>query len=197
MSLNVLVIPEDFRKDQYILFPIIKKMLDGAGKPNANIQVCRDPLLGGIAQALNWERVSEIIEMYRMVQLFLLVVDRDGDVNRRASLDFIESRAAMILGSDRNLLGEHAWQEIEVWALAAQTLPGGWRWEIVRNEIHPKESYFIPFAESRGLTDEPGEGRKTLGREASQNYSRIRSLCSEDVVRLENRIRDWIQATGS
>jgi len=46
---------------------------------------------------------------------------------------------------------------------------------------------------SRGLEDEPGGGRKTLGREAGQNYKRVRSRCKEDVRALERRIRDWIE----
>jgi hypothetical protein len=48
MSLNVLVIPEDFRKDQYILAPLMRRLLAEIGKPNARVEVCRDPLLGGI-----------------------------------------------------------------------------------------------------------------------------------------------------
>jgi hypothetical protein len=37
----------------------------------------------------------------------------------------------------------------------------------VREEVHPKEVYYLPFARQRGLSAEPGEGRKTLGREAA------------------------------
>jgi hypothetical protein len=61
--MNVLIIPEDFRKDQYILGPIVKKMFEEIGKPRAKVQMCLDPLLGGISQALRWERILEIIDM--------------------------------------------------------------------------------------------------------------------------------------
>lgn len=64
MSFNVLVIPEDFRKDQYILQPIIQRLLTECGKPNANVRVCRDPLLGGVSQAMNRQELEEIIERY-------------------------------------------------------------------------------------------------------------------------------------
>ena len=37
--MNVLIIPEDFRKDQHVLKPILSKMLAAAGKPKANIDV--------------------------------------------------------------------------------------------------------------------------------------------------------------
>jgi hypothetical protein len=38
--MNVLIIPEDFRKDQYIVKPLIRRMLAEIGKPNANLRVC-------------------------------------------------------------------------------------------------------------------------------------------------------------
>ena len=39
------------------------------------------------------------------------------------------------------------------------------KWDLrkIRREIHPKEIYYIPFAESRGVLDLPGEGRDKLG----------------------------------
>src|SRR5205085_10740520 len=83
-GLRVLVIPEDFRKDQYVLKPIIEAMMHAAGRPQAKVRVCRDPLLRGVAQALHWQRIAEIIERYAgMTDLFLLCVDRDGDAGRR------------------------------------------------------------------------------------------------------------------
>ena len=78
--MRVLAIPEDFRKDQYILQPILSALLEAAGKPKARVRVCTDPLLGGISQALRWERIVEILDRYRgMVDLFVLCVDRDGN----------------------------------------------------------------------------------------------------------------------
>lgn len=114
MSLNVLVIPEDFRKDQYILKPILQRLVEQIGKPKARIEICVDPLLGGVSQALDWTRLEEIVEMYPTVHIFLLVVDRDGDANRRDSLRNIEAKAQTRLGAGRIFLGENAWQEIEV-----------------------------------------------------------------------------------
>ena len=176
--MNVLVIPEDFRKDQYILKPIVSAMLAHVPRgATAKIEVCQDPLLGGIAQATNWERLVEVIDMYPMVDLFLLLVDRDGDANRRRSLNNLETRASEYLGEDRRFLAEHAWQELEVWALAGHEIP--WPWQEVRAERNPKEVYFLPYAQSRGLLDEPGEGRKTLAVQAAAKYRRVRSRCKE------------------
>ena len=71
--MNVLIIPEDFRQDQFILKPIIKAMLSALGKRRATVKVCRDPLLGGVTEAMKWERIAEIIDMYRTIQLFFFL----------------------------------------------------------------------------------------------------------------------------
>lgn len=188
--MNVLVIPEDFRKDQYLLKPIVTAMIARAADRKAKVRVCQDPLLGGIGEALKWERIEAICRRYKgMVDLFLLVVDRDGVVGRRAALDDMEARAQGILGPGRSLLAENAWQEIEVWVLAGHELPNAWDWREIRAERDPKERYFLPLAAQRNLLDEPGQGRVTLAQEAAGNYPRIRKLCPEDVALLERRIR--------
>ena len=46
--MNVLIIPEDFRKDQYILKPIFERLFRSIGKRRAHIEVCQDPLLGAL-----------------------------------------------------------------------------------------------------------------------------------------------------
>ena len=175
--MNVLIIPEDFTKDQYVLQPLITAMLARLGRPRALVRVCQEPRLGGIAAALRWERIREILDRSRMVDLILHLVDRDCDDTRRASLDRLEQqanehlRAAAGSGVPRGrFFSEHAFQEIEVWALAGLELPSEWRWQDVRSERDPKERYFLPLAQKRGLLDEPGQGRKTLGKEAAARY---------------------------
>lgn len=190
MAVNVLVIPEDFRKDQYVLKPIIERMMRSLGV-TARITVCKDPLLGELGQALNWERLKGIINRYKgMTRLFLHVVDRDGVASRRETLDKLESNAAAYLGTDRCVfLSENAWQELEVWVLAGQTdLPKNWVWSSIRSERDPKEAYYDPYAQQRGLIDTPYEGREILAKEAAKNYQRIRQLCQDDVLALEGRI---------
>jgi len=193
--MNVLVIPEDFRKDQYIVRPLVQRMLAEVGKPNANVRVCFDPLLGGIGEALKWNNIKEILDLYPMVHVFLLLVDRDGVPGRRQSLDSLETRAANVLDESRVLLAENAWQEIEVWAIAGQRLLRGWNWGHIRRDRDPKDNYFDPLATRRGLAQEPGGGRKTLGREAAANYARVRSRCKEDIGALEDRLGQWLERT--
>lgn len=185
--MNVFVIPEDFRQDQYILRPLIQAMLKSINK-KARVDICLNPLLGGIDQALKWDRIAKIIEQYRWtVDLFILCVDRDGNPNRRQVLDNLEQQATTMLSADKQFLAENAWQEIEVWVLAGHSLPSTWDWQTLRAEIHPKELYFLPFAEQRNLLNEPGQGRKTLAQEAAKQYGRIRQLCPE-IKDLENRV---------
>ncbi len=81
--MRVLVIPEDFVKDQYILQPLVEAMMEASGKPRARVRICHDPRLGGVAEALKWERVAEILDRYPMIDLFLLCVDRDGVASGR------------------------------------------------------------------------------------------------------------------
>ena len=57
--MNILLIPEDFRKDQYILKPIFNRLLREVGRPRARIRVCQDPLLGGVTEALKPERLTD------------------------------------------------------------------------------------------------------------------------------------------
>lgn len=164
---------------------------------NATVRVCQDPLLGGIGEALRWERIRQIVERYRgMVRVFLLIVDRNANPTRRAALDKLEQQAADLLGTtDRVLLAENAWQELEVWALAGATdLPTPWSWAEIRAHEHPKEVWYLPYAKQRGLDGGPTEGRDTLGKEAAANDPRVRQLCPEDVASLETRLRTALSA---
>lgn len=188
--MNVLVVPEDFRKDQYILKPIIRALLAEVGYPNAKVEVCRDPLIGGISEALKWQVIEPILARYRwQVDLFLLCVDRDCSAGRAVALRALEVKAKATPGTGRFLLAEHAWQELEVWILAGQkNLPRDWKWNEIRAERDPKERYYLPFAKLSGCMDHPAEGRGMLAIDAARNYKRIRQLCPEDVRNLEDRV---------
>lgn len=193
--MRALVIPEDFTKDQYMLKPILEAMFRAVGKPCAIVNICRDPRFQGVSQALDWTRLGPVIDRYKgMTDLFLLCVDRDGDATRRAALDPIERQAESLAPGRVALLAEYAWQEIEVWVLAGHKLPKEWAWKAIRQELHPKERYYLPFAEQQGVLDQPAEGRKTLAEAAAHQYARIKRLCPEDIASLENRIRQSVQA---
>ena len=184
--MNVLIIPEDFRYDQYILKPLFQRLFRSLNR-RARVEVLKDPLLGGVGEALKSERLEEVVEQYDgMTDLFILCVDRDGDTSRRQRLTAIEQE----FGSPRRrFLAENAWEEIETWVLAGIDLPNRWQWAEVRREVHVKERYFDVLAQQRAIADDPGRGRKTLGEEASRNIGAIRQKCREDFDRLAEQIR--------
>ena len=156
--MRVLLIPEDFRKDQYMLKPIFEQLFNNLGKPSARVRVCQDPLLGGVVEALKPERLREIVEKYPMVDIFVLCVDRDGLPGRRQRLDEIEKEYGSAF------LAENAWEELETWVLAGLDLPSNWQWANVRAEVQVKELYFDPYVAQRNLRDSPGGGEKTWGK---------------------------------
>ncbi len=117
--MNILVIPEDFRNDQYLLKPLFKRLYASLGQPRARVRICRDPLLGGIGEALKSERIREVVEQYHgMTDVFILCVDRDGETGRQNRLTEIETT----FGNDRPFFAVNAWEEIETWALAGLEL---------------------------------------------------------------------------
>ncbi len=185
--MNVLIILEDFRNDQYLLKPLFERLFSVIGRRQARVRVCQDPLLGGVAAALNSERIAEVVEQHRgMTDIFILCVDRDGDLERRARLRNIETE----FNEDQVFLAENAWEEIETWALAGLDIPGGWAWADIRAEIHVKERYFEPLARMRGVSDGPGKGRKALGEEAARSIPAIRRKCREDFDMLAQRLEN-------
>lgn len=186
--MNVLIIPEDFSNDQYILKPLFSRLFRTLGKSSIHLQVCHDPRLRGVDEALKLERMREIVQRYRKIDIFILCVDRDGDTNRRQRLNRLEVE----FNNGQTFLAENAWEEIETWVLAGLRLPGEWRWADVRAEVSVKERYFEPLAVQRGVADALGGGRKALGEEAARNIPAIRQKCPEDFDALAERLETYV-----
>ena len=192
--MNVLVIPEDFRHDQYILKPLFSRLFRSIGKPRARIDVCRDPLLGGVGEALKAERIAEVIRKHGgMTDIFILCIDRDGNCNRRQTLDGLEAE----FGDKQTFLAENAWEELETWVLAGLNLPPDWNWKTVRAEVKVKKTYFEPLVARRNLSNTPGGGRKPLGVEAARRVAVIRQKCPEDFDTLARRLEAVVQPSAS
>jgi len=182
---KLMIIPEDFRKDQYILKPIFKRLVADLGKPRTFIEICQDPLMGGVEMAMKEEQLRAVFERHPMFDLFILCVDRDGKENRRQRLNDLER---IFASTPRLFIAEHAWEELETWLLAGLTLPKDWSWQAIRRDISVKEQYFTPLAQERGFATAPGEGRKPLGEEAARNIAAIRAKCPEDFDALAQRL---------
>ena len=190
--MRVMIIPEDFQNDQYILKPLFSRLFSNIGISSASVSVCQNPRLRGVAETLTSDRLAQIVQRYGgMMDAFILCVDRDGVQGRRQRLDQIEQE----FGNARIFLSENAWEEIETWVLAGLDLPDNWQWADVRAEVDVKERYFEPLAARRGLADSLGRGRKALGEEASRRIVAIRQKCSEDFDSLARRLETTLQAT--
>lgn len=179
--MKVLIIPEDPRKDQYILKPLFDRLFASFRKPNTKVVVCTNPSMRGINDALNQDRLTEVFERYPMFDIFVLCVDRDGVKTRRQRLDQLEH-------ANRRLIAVNAWEELETWVLAGGDLPKDWAWADIRAEVSVKERYFEPLARQRGVDDGPGGGRKALGEEAARRLSGIRQKCPEDFDQVAQRL---------
>jgi hypothetical protein len=188
MSFNVLVIPEDFTKDEHILKPLIERILEDCGR-KAQIQVCRNPNFQGVQRALNLDALRAVIALYPMVHLFVLFVDRDGEGGRKQRTDQIERTLSSELGPKAVFVAEVAWQEVEVFILAGLNLPSDWRWTEIRADSHVKNTFFKRLVTLRGTTRDPHEGRKRLMSESIANWQRIKSRCPEDIGSLISRLQ--------
>jgi nitroreductase len=181
---KVLVIPEDPRLDQYILKPVVERIFADLGKA-PRITVLPNPRLRGVAEALNPDILSRIVATYSMNDLFLVLVDRDGD----------EARATVA----RTREAEHpgrlfvclAIEEIEVWMLAihSETLGTGWR--EIRAEIHPKERFAQPFLKERAPKLDAGQGRAWAMRDLGGQWRGVLRRCPE-LEELKRRIEGWL-----
>ena len=184
--MKALIIPEDFRKDQYLLKPLFEHLFVELGQPRSRVVICNPPLLAGVTEALKSERLREIVDRYRaMVDVFILCVDRDGSKTRKQRLGQIEKE----FNTAKPFLAENAWEELETWTLAGLDLPPDWSWAAVRAEISVKERYFEPLAQRLNVADGPGGGRKALGDRAARNIRTIRRKCPEDFGRLAKRLQ--------
>jgi hypothetical protein len=108
---RVLIIPEDPTKDHYVLKPIVAAMLARMDRPRANVRVLQDPHMHGIPDALNRELIRDVVDRYRgMVDLFLLIVDRDNEAGRAEALRGMERfiLGSELLGPDQLFFGENA-----------------------------------------------------------------------------------------
>ncbi len=132
--MNILIIPEDFRKDQYLLKPLFLRLFSDIGKARIRLEVCQDPLLGGVTEALKSERLLEIVDRYDgMTDLYILCVDRDGVEGRRQRLNQIERE----FNRGRRFVAGNAWEELETWTLAGLDLLPEWRWQVSMFQAPP------------------------------------------------------------
>ncbi|MBK9990508.1 MAG: hypothetical protein IPP19_07200 [Verrucomicrobia bacterium] len=191
MSTKILVIPEDFTKDEHILKPLVEKLVEEAGFPRATVTVCRDPNFQGVAAAMNESRIrTEVIERYPMVDIFIQLVDRDGLAGREVAARNLETKFNQELApKHKRFFAELARQEVEVFILAGHELDNGVSWQVIRDDANVKNTFFQSLVRREGTESLPHQGRKKLMAAAIRNFQRIMSRCDDDLGNLLERLR--------
>lgn len=184
--MKVLVIPEDPTLDQYILKPIVARLFSDLGRP-ARIDILSKPRLRGVDQALSTSVLSDIANTFRMIDLFLVLVDRDGDPERPAIA------AAREAEHPDRLFVCLAIEEVEVWMLALHREALGAPWTEVRAERSPKERFARPFLAERAPRLDAGGGRAWAMRELGPAWRGLLQVCPE-LQELRERIHTWLQS---
>jgi len=186
--MKVLVIPEDPTLDQHILKPIVESLLEDLGR-RARVAILQDPHLTGVSEALDQKMVERIISENPMEDLFLLMVDRDGD--RLGNSELAKAREAE---HPRKLIACLALEEIEVWMLALHREELDVSWSEVRAHHDPKEEYAQPFLSRKGWTMQVGRGRKRAMRELATRWKSLLTVCPE-IAELRDRLRERLAST--
>lgn len=188
--MRVLIIPEDPTLDQHVVKPILEKIFADLGR-SARIDVLMDPHISGAAQALNRELVAEVVLDHPMVDLFVLVVDRDCDrQTHEAKARTRESE------HPTRLIAALAWQEIEVWALAPHRVELKTSWTEIRAHCDPKEAYFDAFIQQKQWLATVGKGRKRAMRDLGSSWRGMLTVCPE-LADLKARIGQWLDTRAS
>jgi hypothetical protein len=182
--MKVLVIPEDPTLDQHILKPVVEHLFKGLQRA-ARVEVLQDPHLTGVSDALNGDILAHVLHTNPMIDLFLLIVDRDCCEARQSVLDARLKEAAT---AGKAMFGCLAIEEVEVWALALHHVNG---WKQVRQECHPKEVYFEPLAKQNHWLEGVGKGRVQAMKALPGKFKTLRSRCSEINV-LQDQIAQWL-----
>jgi len=185
VSLNVLLVLEDSLVDQYIAVPVIRRIFDDLGRPNAKIAPLFNPRVRGHADA--YDKVANDLEAFRKshtVWIFL----QDADCAR--PIPFLREKVAK---SGVKLASIAIHPEIEAWLLAGFASAQSFGlWDDVRKHHRLKEDVFEPFRRSQGVDKSVGGGRKELMREALKNWSGVKNRCPE-IKELTQQLKEILE----
>lgn len=183
--MKILIIPEDPTHDGFILKPVVEQIFADLGK-EPWVETLSSPRLRGVAQAMDSSVLARIVASRPMIDLFLVLVDRDGDVHRSG---LAQQREAEHKG---RLFVCLAIEEIEVWMLAVHRRDlEKVSWSEVRSEIHPKERFAWPFLETYAPRLDIGAGQAEAMRELGKHWKGVLRCCPE-LKELQQRIRNWL-----
>jgi hypothetical protein len=170
VSFRVLVICEDPTHDQFILRPLLERLLTRCDRGHSRIHILTDPWLRGKDDLR--KRIGEIVERYASFDLLLCIIDSDGK-DCSGMLDEMMQRFGP------KLLCCAAVQEVEAWLLAGHPNKLTRPWSEVREDPSVKETEFTAFLEAHGDAKRPGAGREELMVEGLRNFDGILRRCPE------------------
>jgi len=169
---KVLIIPEDQTQDGFIAKPVVEALLRDLNI-KSRVDVLPEPRLRGAGDALDPEVVRSIVENNPMIDVFVLVVDRDCE--RKGN----EAKAlAREQEHPDKLVACVAIQELEVWMLALHKDKVGDQWQDIRSHCDPKEKWAEPLLEQLG-TQGPGAGRKKAMQALKGQMQTLLAKCDE------------------
>ena len=182
MSFTVLVVPEDHTLDQYILLPLVRKLMAACGRPRATVNVLRKQRVQGYSDAKK-VLVEYVLPTHKYYNLLLFMPDADGR-DRADEFRHLESEAAL---RNVRLLCCAAVEEVEAWLLAGHLGKLNNPWSVIRADTSVKENHFFRFLQSHGDVRAVDGGRKRLMEETLLNYSGLLDRCPE-LKELESRL---------
>jgi len=170
VSCRVLIICEDPTHDQFILKPLVERILKDCGKGAANVQMCWNPKVQGIDDAR--QTLEEICRDYSHFDLLVFLVDNDGQ-SRSERLRHLETRHGPSLICCASI------EEVEAWLLAGHIEKLDRSWREVRADVSVKENVFAPFLRQHGDPKRLGGGRDLLMKQTLAGYPGLLDRCPE------------------
>ncbi len=192
MSLEVLLIQEDATYNGSIIKPVLEKILDVCGRPNAKIKDLYGPVPKGYD---NIKRVlSQRLSIHGvMADLWIFICD--SDLKDRS--DEFTSLMKQAERHGKTLICCAAEPEVEAWLVAGNLdkLTTSIPWSQLRSNSKFKEEVFRPLLQQHGEAHLKDGGRKTLMKNALRNYTGLCQKCPE-IKELEQQVRSFLERTA-
>ena len=187
--IKAVVICEDPRLDEYILRPVIEQIFNELGQ-KVKISFAPRTMIQGVNQALQKSRHQDVFSRYPMADVFFLIIDRDGDEHRENGK--FADRLAEAAEAGKQMFGCLAVEELEVWALALHHQDLNENWDSIREDCHPKETFFDPFVKLKKWGG-PGKGRKSAMKTLREKWDSLKNRCPE-LNDLAQQVKNWSRA---
>ena len=174
MSLRVWVFPEDATYNGSILRPLIARLLEECGRPNAKVEFpSQSPPFG---EAAAKRKIRERMSLPGgKNHLWILILDQDGKDRH----DEFEVLLAEAKNNGIALACCAAKPELEAWLLAGHTQNLDVPWPEIRSHSRLKEEVFEPFLKKFGDESLSDGGRARLMQETLRQYRGLIARCPE------------------